>query len=154
MNSNDTVGRPRVSRSAIRTARSLPECSRIADATRELDGVEVFEQRQHGTAAGTEAVAQLSHAHGPCARDQLLHRYDSPLIRVPRERDVVAQTLQVSALRQSTNDLRRDAGGPHRLCERRRSKRLCSQKLEEEASGAAGGLVGDLVAKRLRPAVS
>src|SRR5712691_10742780 len=88
----------------------LPEDPGVADATRELDSVEVFEQRKHGTAAGTEAVPKLSHAHGPRARDQLLRSRDGALIRVPRERDVVAQALKVSALCQGANDLRRDAG--------------------------------------------
>jgi hypothetical protein len=43
MNSNETVGRPFASISAMRIARSLAQDARVADPARDLDGVEVFE---------------------------------------------------------------------------------------------------------------
>src|SRR5712692_1888022 len=36
----------------------------VADAARDLDGVEVLEEGEHGTPARSETVPQLSHAYG------------------------------------------------------------------------------------------
>src|SRR5438477_2593577 len=145
MNSKETVGRPRFSRSAIRTAGSLPQYPRVTDAARHLGPVEVFEQREHRPPAGAQSIPKLCDAYRPGAGDQLLDGADALLVRIARERNVVAEPHDLATLSERANHFRGCARGPHRLCKRWRRERLRRQQLDQARRWAIRQLGLDMV---------
>src|SRR5438477_208910 len=145
MNSKETVGRPRFSRSAIRTAGSLPQYPRVTDAARHLGPVEVFEQREHRPPAGAQSIPKLCDAYRPGAGDQLLDGADALLVRIARERNVVAEPHDLATLSERANHFRGCARGPHRLCKRWRREGLRRQQLDQARRWAIRRLGLDMV---------
>src|ERR1041384_4157906 len=142
MNSKEIVGRPRTSISAMRMVWALyqprrwserpprgdceklsqsglapglsPQQPGVADAAGDALRVEVFQECQHDSPAGTHAVAQLCNSDGSVGGDELLDDRQRRLITGAGERDIPANAHDLSTLDERAHELLGGAAPAHR----------------------------------------